>query len=932
MPVVKSWDKIQQVEYLDPPIKSENDKREYRSLRLPNGLEALLISDGYLTTSSSKDKKQEKKAACSLCVNVGYFSDPPEFPGISHFLSYMLFQEPEKSSKQTNLENFILDCDGTNCVLVDHEYTTFYFDTQENNLFITLHNFSHFFANSIMLKRTFMEKADTIKSEFQKDLFIGKMKYQQLFNSFAQIGHPANKFPVDHLINLRNNIDYDKLYDVLDKYKYRHYSANRMKLAIRSGLPLNTMEKFVTACFGNIPNNRMSPDNFFKFKNDLPFDTPAFRKMYKVDDDAELLTRLEITWALPSLPDFYKCNSYQYILWIIGYEGKGSLISYLRKKMWSPTSDNNMFCCNSQQNSLYSLIQLTITLTSEGRKHLENVLNAIFSFIDLLKTAGPQKEIYDDIFKSKTNIFRFTDYDKEPISFVKQLSKNMHLNPPNAYICGNQLNPNYDSKVIQKCLNYLAPEMANIMIFSDDFYGFELNKVEPWWQTAYTDIEISKEWIEYWKAIKPLPDFSLPSPNIFLTDNLLLIPLPKEIPKYPIKLYSNPVSEIWYRPDPKFRLPRCYMYFHFISPLKLQSLKNGVLMDMYCRLFKQLLVEELYAAVKAGFKYDINVSNTGFILQISGYNETLPHITFKNFQDFVKSFTECLYIQCLVQGNITPIAAIKIIEQFIKTMNCSPLHPNTIQQLRGTQIPLGTSYYKIKNINKLDTTSMITNYYQAGVTTIELSTLIRLLVFIMDDKLHEGLPIERFIYNVIDFRDINGVLGYSITVCTQADKYATEYVDKKIDEFLRWFKYNLKKFTEEELNLYKEMFLKSRLRDDVTLEDEVNRNWKAIVKRTYIFDLYEQEILALEKINVNKLREWFADHTSNGSNFRKLSIHVVGTIPKKANYIGLEYINNDHQQNKQIKNHHITKVENYKKKLFMFPTKGSNNPLRAQNK
>lgn len=69
--------------------------------------------------------------------------------------------------------------------------------------------------------------------EFQKDLFIGKMKYQQLFNSFAQIGHPANKFPVDHLINLRNNIDYDKLYDVLDKYKYRHYSANRMKLAIR---------------------------------------------------------------------------------------------------------------------------------------------------------------------------------------------------------------------------------------------------------------------------------------------------------------------------------------------------------------------------------------------------------------------------------------------------------------------------------------------------------------------------------------------------------------------------------------------------------------------------------------------------------------------------------------------------------------------------
>jgi len=102
-------------------------------------------------------------------------------------------------------------------------------------------------------------------------------------------------------------------------------------------------------------------------------------------------------------------------------------------------------------------------------------------------------------------------------------------------------------------------------------------------------------------------------------------------------------------------------------------------------------------------------------------------ITFKDFQDFVKSFTDRLYIQCFVQGNITPTAAIKTVEQFIKTINCGSLDSNTIQQLRGIQISLGTSYYKIKNINKLDTISMISNYYQTGVTTIELSTLINLI-------------------------------------------------------------------------------------------------------------------------------------------------------------------------------------------------------------
>ena len=105
----------------------------------------------------------------------------------------------------------------------------------------------------------------------------------------------------------------------------------------------------------------------------------------------------------------------------------------------------------------------------------------------------------------------------------------------------------------------------------------------------------------------------------------------------------------------------------------------------------------------------------------------VQNITLKDFQDFVKSFTERLYIQCLVQGNMTSTVAIKTLQQFIKTINCRPLYSDTIQ-LRSTQIPLGTSYYKIKNINKLDTISMVSNYYQTGISTIELSTLIHLII------------------------------------------------------------------------------------------------------------------------------------------------------------------------------------------------------------
>lgn len=116
--------------------------------------------------------------------------------------------------------------------------------------------------------------------------------------------------------------------------------------------------------------------------------------------------QLEVTWAMPSLHHLYKSKPHQYISWIIGHEGKGSLISYLRKKMWSL----DMFSGNSESgfehSSMYALLKLTVVLSYEGQQHLEEVLDAIFSFINLLKREGPQQRIYDDIYKIEENNFR----------------------------------------------------------------------------------------------------------------------------------------------------------------------------------------------------------------------------------------------------------------------------------------------------------------------------------------------------------------------------------------------------------------------------------------------------------------------------------------------------------------------------------------------
>ncbi|KMQ86941.1 nardilysin isoform x3 [Lasius niger] len=169
-----------------------------------------------------------------------------------------------------------------------------------------------------------------------------------------------------------------------------------MKLAIQARLSLDTLQKYVTTCFADVPSNGLPPDDFTEFKDGISFDTPAFRRMYKIES-VQNLSQLEVTWAVPSLLDVYEVKPYHYISWIIEHDENGSLISYLRKKMWG----TDVFCYTGEygfeHTSIYSLLKFTVQLTDEGQKHLEEVLDAIFSFINLWRMEGPQERIYDEM-------------------------------------------------------------------------------------------------------------------------------------------------------------------------------------------------------------------------------------------------------------------------------------------------------------------------------------------------------------------------------------------------------------------------------------------------------------------------------------------------------------------------------------------------------
>ncbi|XP_018052331.1 PREDICTED: nardilysin-like [Atta colombica] len=990
------------VEYLDSPDKSEYDKAEYRVIRLQNGLTALLISDlggAHYDDMSCKDyeegssstkrvKRDVWKAFCGLCVGVGSFSDPPEVPGLAHFLQRVVFMGSKKYPKENDFNEFISLHGGTTNGATDCEHTRFYFDISEKHLFAALDRFVQFFIEPLMKKDVIAREREIIQGEFQWGLYCDKNRKEQILSFIARTGHPSSKFLRRTSIALHNDIDDDKLYEELHKFRERHYSAHRMMLAIQARLPLDTLKTYVITCFGNILSNWLPSDNFTEFREGISFDTVAFKKMYKVKPVKDI-SQLHVTWALPSILNLYRSKPYKYISLIIEHKGNGSLTHYLRKKMWAL----NLFCGNCDNdnsfgyNSMYALFEIIVELTQEGLKHQQDILEAIFSFIKLVKRMGPQESIYNEIYKIRNDNFRafFRYFSKHD---VFDLCKNMHFYTSRDYITGKHNYFEYNPEAIQKCLDFLVPETANIIVFNNDF---ALNIVEPYFKINYTDIALQKDW----KFIKPLTYFRLPSRNEFLTNNFSTIPISAETSKYPVKIHQDLISEIWC--CPKFYWPMCYINLHIILPQMFLTSNTAILLDMYCTVLKYLLNEKLHSAVTAGFNYTINVSKEtiGIIIQLSGFDEKLstllmiiandmvhlgefvskdlfeiikthqlktyynkflkpeefienvelwilkypyyPHvhkynylnklINFKNFQSYAMLFTNTLYFQCLVQGNVTKDFTIKIIQRFINKINCRPLrNTNKLEPIGITKIPQGTSYYKLKNINRTNVNSVVTNYYQVDIATIELSVLIQLMLMIIKEPLMNHLRTqEKLSYVSCNLKDINGMLGYSITVYTQTNKYPTEYIDLVIERFLNSFKIILEQFSEKKLDDIKEGLRILKQHDAEILKNEINRNWSEITKRQFMFDRCEKEALAIENLNINKLREWFGRHTLNGNNFRKLSIHVVGIDPKEIavnaenrrhnEYFLTEFIIDD-SQHKIV---HITDINKYKNNRLVYP-------------
>lgn len=274
--------------------KSQQDNRDYRGLKLANGLKVLLISD------PSTDK-----AAAALTVDVGHMSDPDNIPGLAHFCEHMLFLGTQKYPNENAYSTYLSENGGTSNASTFADNTKYYFDVVPNKFEGALDRFAQFFIAPLFTASATDREINAVNSEHEKNLATDVWRIRQVNKALSDPNHPYSKFGTGNEKTLREDpkqlgID---VRDELLKFHEKWYSANIMCLAVYGKESLEELESMVISRFSEIINKNVESPKWSQH----PFLPEHYSTKILIVPIKDSRT-LTLTFPTDDLDQFYKAS------------------------------------------------------------------------------------------------------------------------------------------------------------------------------------------------------------------------------------------------------------------------------------------------------------------------------------------------------------------------------------------------------------------------------------------------------------------------------------------------------------------------------------------------------------------------------------------------------------------------------------------------
>jgi len=580
------------------PDKHPLDKSETKILTLDNGLDVILVSNPKYNIS-----------AASMNVKVGSLSDPKEAQGLAHFLEHMLFLGTEKYPDVEDYKMYLSNNGGYSNAYTAEDHTNYLFEVIHDAYEGALDRFSQFFISPEFNPDFTKREINAVNSEFQKNLEHDYWRMRQIKRAIYDSLHPTNHFEIGSKETLEM-VDREVLLDFHKKY----YSANQMSLALLSKFSIKEMENWARKYFSAINNNNAKDIEYHPVYLSEK-ETLRLIRVKPVKDKKELALEFPIPLDLHK---YYESKPDKILSSIIGHEGKGSLLSYL-KNMGLATG---LGAYGSPDTPNYGSFDIFIQLTDKGVEEYINVLDYCFSYFNMLKQTGFKRYLFEEqktvskleeVYADKgEGAWKAISYANNLAAYPKRIAHRVD------YFYGNP-----DPNAYMEILSYLRPDNL-LCVLSADFTDLPLT--EFWYQSEYGYEEVNNKRYQDFFNPKIIKEFHLPEPNQYLPEKASLLEVTEGALEKPYVIKDNKGLKLYYSQDIEFRRPKASYIYKIYFPPKFSDLASSTLMQLYVAGVNESMNEASYPARLAGMDFSITNDSEGIKILLSGYSDSIDEL------------------------------------------------------------------------------------------------------------------------------------------------------------------------------------------------------------------------------------------------------------------------------------------------------------------
>ena len=388
-------------EILPTPVKGQSDWRDFRALRLANGVTVMLVHDPYSRTFGAAAR-----------VAAGAAADPRDCPGLAHFCEHMVFLGSKDFPSENAYKAYLAQHGGRSNASTSLYATTFYFEVVGDKAAEgALDRFVSFFVSPLFTQSGTGREVQAVDSENSKNLVNDGRRRLQILKEICDQAHYVSKFTTGNNTTLLTTSEKElhDLREMLLAFHAYHYRPEHLTVTLAGPQELDTLQEWAVSRW-----SAMATSSFDKFRPEIQqsivkaareaprmvtgqgieepdfhppllsapdlLPTGAHGPLLITTKPLRPLRQLIMFWTLPSAQHIPDSSPLSLLGHLLGHEGPSSIFAHLQNEGLLTTLSAGPRMSAPD----FSIFQVSINLSPTGEERWTYVVRTVLDYLQLL--------------------------------------------------------------------------------------------------------------------------------------------------------------------------------------------------------------------------------------------------------------------------------------------------------------------------------------------------------------------------------------------------------------------------------------------------------------------------------------------------------------------------------------------------------------------